>query len=47
MLWKHQIFTVIVNKPISGQKCLEIYRVSLLLLIKDISLTSKFLFYDV
>ena len=46
MLWKHQIFTVIVNKPVSVQKCLEIHWVSLLLLIKDISLTSKFLFYD-
>ena len=40
------IFTVIVNKPFSVQKCLEIYWVSLLLLIEDISLTSKFLFYD-
>ena len=46
MLWKHQIFTVIVNKPFSVQKCLEIYWVSLLLLIKDILLTSKFLFDD-
>ena len=35
-----------MNKPFSVQKCLEIYWVSLLLLIKDISLTSKFLFYD-
>ena len=35
-----------MNKPFSVHKCLEIYWVSLLLLIKDISLTSKFLFYD-
>ena len=46
MLWKHQIFTVIVNEPFSVQKCLEIYWGSLLLLIKDISLTSKWLLYD-
>ena len=46
MLWKDQVFTVIVNKPFSVQKCLEIYWVLLLLLIKDISVTSKFLFYD-
>ena len=46
MLWKHQFFTIIVNKPFSVQKCLEIYWVPLLLLIKDISLTSKFLFYN-
>ena len=46
MLWKHQVFIVIVNKLFSVQKCLEIYWVSLLLLIKDISVTSKFLFYD-
>ena len=46
MLWKHQIFTVIVNKPFSVQECLEVYWVSLLLLIKHISLISKFLFYD-
>ena len=47
VLWKHQVFTIIVNKPFSVQKCLEIYWGSLLLLIKDISVTSKFLFYDV
>ena len=46
MLWKHQILTVTVNKTFTAQKCLKIYWMSLLLLIKDISLTSKFLFYD-
>ena len=35
-----------MNKPFSVQKCLEIYWVSLLLVIKDISVTSKFFFYD-
>ena len=35
-----------MEKPFSVQKCLAIYWVSLLLLIKDISFTSKFLFYD-
>ena len=43
MPWKYQIFTVIVHKLFPVQKCLEIYWGSL---IKDISLTSKFLCYD-
>ena len=30
MLWKHQFFTVIVNKPFSVQKCLEIYWVTII-----------------